>query len=146
MARAAPHYLAPPRPRNRRPRNIAIGGTPLRLERLDRRHGRHAVQRHLDDGRDTAGGGGTRGGVEALPLGPARLVDVHVCVDHARHHHQVRRIVQRTALGQIVEGGDGRDRAVADVQRDGRIPSVVMTRRLRTTNWGFILVGDLPAL
>jgi len=54
---------------------------------VDRR--RQAVQRHVDDRGDPTGGGRPGRGREALPLGAARLVDVHVRVDHAGQQHLV---------------------------------------------------------
>ena len=58
----------------------------LRVERRDRRRGRDAVERHVDERRDAAGRGRARRRVESFPFGPARLVDVHVRVDEAGHH------------------------------------------------------------
>ena len=44
---------------------------------------REAVERHVHDGGDPAGGSGPGGGGEALPLGAAGLVDMHVGVHKA---------------------------------------------------------------
>jgi hypothetical protein len=49
--------------------------------------GGDAVERHVDDRRDPAGGRGTGRAREALPLGAAGLVDVHVGVDEAGQQH-----------------------------------------------------------
>ena len=63
----------------------ARGGAPLGLERRDRRRRRNAVERHVDERRDAAGGGGERRRLESFPVGAARIVDVDVRVDEARH-------------------------------------------------------------
>ena len=49
-------------------------------------------QRHVDDSGDSSSSGGARGALEALPLGPSRLIDVHVAVDQAGHHQQTAKI------------------------------------------------------
>ena len=55
----------------RRPATVVVGGI--------------GVERHVDQRRDAAERGGPGGGGEALPLGAAGLVHVHVGVDHAGH-------------------------------------------------------------
>ena len=67
------------------------GGRPrcLASQRLDRRGRRDAVERHVDDRRDATGRRGAGGAGEALPLGAARLVDVHVGVDQAGQQDDV---------------------------------------------------------
>ncbi len=42
------------------------------------------VERHVAHGRDPAGRRGSCAGDKAFPIGPARLVEVDVAVDHAR--------------------------------------------------------------
>ena len=54
---------------------------------------RVAVQGHVDDGGDAPGEGGPGGGLEALPLGAPRLVDVHVA-------KEVRRLKEAFKLAQ----------------------------------------------
>ena len=66
---------------------------PLGLERRRRRRRRHAVQRHVDDRGYATGRGRPRRGVEALPIGAARLVDVDMGVDDARRHDEVAGVV-----------------------------------------------------
>ena len=61
----------------------------LDLQRLDGAGRREAVERHVEDGRDAAGRRGAGGRREALPLGAAGLVDVHVGVDEAGQQHLV---------------------------------------------------------
>ena len=68
---------------------LAGGDRALGLERGDRRRRRDAVERHVDDRRDAAGRGGAGRAGEALPLGAAGLVDVHVRVDEAGQQHLV---------------------------------------------------------
>ena len=69
--------------------DLSVRGCPLRLERGRVQRRRDAVERHVDDGGHPAGRRGPRRGREALPLGAARLVDVHVGVDQARQQHLV---------------------------------------------------------
>src|SRR4029453_19436381 len=93
--------------------DLALGGLALDLEggHVDGRRDR--VERHVEDGGDPAGGGGPGGRGEALPLGPAGLVDVHVGVDQAGQ--------QDLVVGQ----GDGPLPGQARRQRlDGRPPAV----------------------
>ena len=93
--------------------DLALGGLALDLEggHVDGRRDR--VERHVEDGGDPAGGGGPGGRGEALPLGPAGLVDVHVGVDQAGQ--------QDLVVGQ----GDGPLPGQAGRQRlDGRHPAV----------------------
>ena len=63
---------------------------------------RQAVQRHVEDRRDPAGRCRRGGGGEALPLGPAGLVDVHVRVDQARQQHGVVVEHDRPVRGQLL--------------------------------------------
>ena len=60
--------------------------------------GRDGVQRHVDERGDAAGRGRPGRRAEALPLGAARLVDVHVGVDQPRQQHLV--VGQRDVLGR----------------------------------------------
>ncbi len=80
-----PRYRAPHHPRSRR--RPGTGRARRRAwprRRRDSHRRRQAVERHVDDRGDAAGRGGPGRGREALPVGPARLVDVHVRVDQAR--------------------------------------------------------------
>ncbi len=89
----------------------------------DRRGGRDRVERHVDQGRDAAGGRRARGGPEALPLGAARVVDVHVGVDEAGQQDVVAEVFQagpRRYAGVV--GAYGRDPAVGDLDRGGPGP------------------------
>ncbi len=63
------------------------GGGPLEPQRVGRGGGRHAVERHVDQGGDAAGGSRPGRGREALPIGAARFVDVDVGVDQPRQQH-----------------------------------------------------------
>ena len=90
----------------------------LLLGRGARGRGRDAVERHVDDGRDPAGGRGLGGRAEALPLGAPRLVQVHVRVDDARRDEQLLRVDDGHARrDRRVERGHGADLAALDVQR-----------------------------
>jgi hypothetical protein len=63
---------------------LALAGSKLHLEPLEGGGGRDGIQGHVDDGGDTARGGGLGTRLEALPLGAARLVEVDMCIDQAR--------------------------------------------------------------
>ena len=93
-----------------------VGGLPLDLQRLDRARGRDAVERHVEQRGDAARRGGPGGRREALPLGAAGLVDVHVGVDEAGQQHLV--VGEVDGLGDRVVGLDRGDDAVA--HHDGR--------------------------
>ncbi len=96
------------------------GGGELLLEAGDGGGGRDAVERHVHQGGDAARRRGARGAAEALPLGAAGLVDVHVRVDDAGHDHQVSGVDHRATGGNVVVRGDLGDDAVAHVDGEGR--------------------------
>ncbi len=64
----------------------ALGGANLRIEPLDAGRRRHAVQGHVDQRRDAAGGGRAGRRRETLPIGSTWIVDVDVRVDEPGHH------------------------------------------------------------
>ena len=66
-----------------------VGGLPLDLQRLDRAVGGMLLSGMSSDRGDAARRRGPGGGREALPLGAAGLVDVHVGVDEAGQQHLV---------------------------------------------------------
>ena len=104
------------RPRTRR-RRARCPRADFRLicSAVDRARGRDAVERHVEDGRDAARRRGPGGGREALPLGAAGLVDVHVAVDEAGQQHLV--VGEVDGLGALeprLERLDRDDHAVAD--------------------------------
>ncbi len=95
---------------------------------LERGHGggrRDAVERHVDDGGDPARGRGAGRGLEALPLGAARLVDVHVGVHQPGEQDlvveelddglRVARVVVRRDAGDPAGPDPDRDRCLAAV-------------------------------
>jgi hypothetical protein len=99
---------------------LAGGGLALALQRRRRGGRRHAVERHVDDGGDAAGGGRPGGGVEALPVRAAGLVDVDVRVHEPGQDDRVAGVDHTgAARRRVVEGGDALDHAVADVHRGG---------------------------
>ena len=82
--------------------------------------GRDAVQRHVDDGGDAAGRRRPGGGREALPLGAAGLIDVHVGVHEARHEGLVVGEFDDFGAGEAVaERLDRDDHAAADADFAG---------------------------
>ena len=60
---------------------------------LDGRRHWGAVERHVDQGGDPAGRGGTRRGRKALPLGAPRLIDVYVRIDDAGQDDPIAHIL-----------------------------------------------------
>ena len=76
-----------------------LRGLPLDLQPVDGGGRRDAVERHVEDRRDAARRRGAGGRREALPLGAARLVDVHVAVDEAGQQHLV--VGQVDGLGAL---------------------------------------------
>ncbi len=101
---------------------LALGGLPLGVQAVDRGGRRDRVQRHVDDGGDTPGGGGPGGGGEALPLGAAGLVDVHVGVDQAGQQGGVTEVGQQAVAGrQRAVGGDLLDPPVPDQHVSGAL-------------------------
>ena len=82
------------------------------LECCDGRRRGDAVEGHVDDRRDPACRGGSGRAREALPLGAAGLVDVHMAVHDAGQQHLVgRQIDVRVALQA---GADGLDDTAGD--------------------------------
>jgi hypothetical protein len=73
---------------------------PLDLERLDVDRRRNAVERHVDDGGDTAGRRRAGRGREALPFGAAGLVDVHMGVHQTGHQDLVVAEIHHLRRGQ----------------------------------------------
>jgi hypothetical protein len=98
---------------------LARGGRELAAEVLDRGRRRPAVERHVDDGGRAPGRGRARRRREPLPLGAARLVDVHVRIDEPRHQDQLARLDHGAARGHLVERAHLRDAAPADVNGRG---------------------------
>ena len=86
VAEALRHRAAPERHVDG---DLAVGRRSLDLQGGDAGGRRDGVQRHVDDRRHAAGCRGPGGGGEALPLGAARLVDVHVGVDQPGQQHLV---------------------------------------------------------
>ena len=68
---------------------LVAGDRALLLQRRDRDGRRDAVERHVDDRRDTPGGGSAGGAGKALPVGAPRLVHVDVRVDEPGQQHLV---------------------------------------------------------
>ena len=83
-----------------------------------RRHGR-AIEWHVDQGRDPAGGGGTRGRDEPFPLGSARFVDVYMSINDARQDGKIAHVNNSTGRRQLVWFDDVDDRFARD-QKGGR--------------------------
>ena len=62
----------------------ASGSRELRVERCGIERGGRGVERHVDKERASAGGDRCRAGRQALPVGPSRVVEVHMRVDQSR--------------------------------------------------------------
>jgi hypothetical protein len=83
------------------------GGLALHVQRLHIGRRRDAVQRHVDDRRDTAGAGRAGCAGEALPSGSAGFVHVHMRVDQSREERLV--VVQVNDVSPVHAGVDGLD-------------------------------------
>ena len=81
---------------------------------------RHGVQRHVADRRHPAGQRGPRRGREPLPLGPPRLVDVHVRVHEPGQQGEVAEIDVAVSVKLRVVGVDRFDLFIPNVRR--RLP------------------------
>ena len=112
---------------------LARAGRELGLERRARGGDRQAVERHVDQRGHAAGRGGARRGREALPLGAARLVDVHVAVDQAgRDDHAIADVERASAPACGAARSICVDAAVAHrTGRRGPTAPVTTTRVLR---------------
>src|SRR5580765_3065307 len=95
----------------------------LGLERCRGRRRRHAVQRHVDDRRDATGRRRPRRGVEPLPIGAARLVDMDMGVNDARRDDEVAGVVAIVHIAPVFVRSDASDRSVLDVDR-GRADTI----------------------
>ena len=101
----------------------SASGAPLRVQPVDGRGRRNAVQRHVHQRRHAAGRRRARGGLETFPIGAAWIVDVDVRVDQARQHDVGARIDLARAGPAIRMRADRHDPALAHV--DGRRPHPV---------------------
>ena len=82
----------------------------------------HAVQRHVDERGDASGRRRARPGLEAFPLCPAGLVQVHVRIDEARHEDAAAGIDQPRVRRNVLVRRDGRNALAVDVHRGGGEP------------------------
>ena len=80
---------------------LGLCGLALHLERGDVDGGRNAVERHVDQRRDSPCGSGPRRAGEPLPLGAAGIVDVHMRIDDAGK----QRLVANRARSPAVPSG-----------------------------------------
>jgi len=69
-----------------------------------------AIERHVDEGGETAGGCGTGGSGKAFPFGTAGLVDVGVDVDESGQEGYVTEVFYRDVRGARFEMRVGMDR------------------------------------
>jgi hypothetical protein len=101
---------------------LAFGGLAFDAERGHVDGGRDAVERHVQDRGDSAGGRRAGGGGESLPLGAARLVDVHMGVDQPRQQHLLGAEVHHVGRGQVgVQRFDRNDPTVGDPDPAGHL-------------------------
>ena len=97
---------------------FAVRTAALQRQRRPVDGGRYRVQRHVEDRGDTTCGGRSRRGGETFPLGPSRLVDVHVGVDDAGDQHLVGRQGAMFGAASSTPGlGDRLDKAAAYADR-----------------------------
>jgi hypothetical protein len=89
---------------------------PFGRERGQRGRRGNAVERHVDQGSDAAGGRGARGGRKTFPESSAWLIDVYVRIDQACHHDRAAGVVERAPGRRGFPIGDGGDAAAPYVQ------------------------------
>ena len=89
----------------------------LLLQALDGGRRWNAVERHVHEGRDSPGRGSTRGVFESFPVGPARIVDVDVCIDEARKHDVRSKVELAHTCRPLVVLADRSDSSVAHNNR-----------------------------
>src|SRR4051794_20514537 len=92
----------------------ALRGGALAVERGGVDRGRLGVERHVDGGRRAAGGERAGAGLEALPRGAARVVEVHVGVDHAGEHVEAGGVDLFARRALFERGRDRDDPPVGD--------------------------------
>jgi hypothetical protein len=114
----------------------------LRLQRIDGRRGRHAVERHVDDRRHAARRRGPRRGVEAFPGRASGLVDVDVGVDDAGRHDEIARVVKVGSAGHVAVLRDAADSASFDVDRRG-FHAVGHDDAAASNDHAFVTIGSL---
>jgi len=120
---------------------------PLERERVDIAGRRDAVERHVDDRRHPARGGGGRRAGKPLPLGASGVVDVDVRIDQPGQQHLVRpdldhpigadRIVRSPQVADVT------DPAVIDGDTHARAPSGVTACGARISSW--VIADRTPA-
>ena len=95
-----------------------LGARALVVQRLDRRRRGDAVERHVQNGRDTPGDGRARSRLEPFPLGATGLVYVDVGIDQSRHDHSIAGIVDVNSRSCLFRACDTDDTTFTHM--DGR--------------------------
>jgi hypothetical protein len=107
---------------------LPAGHLALDLQRGHVDGGRQRIERHVHDRRDAAGRRGAGGRGEALPLGAAGLVDVHVRVDDPGQEYLVAGEHHLADVGptveRCVEGQHGLDPLAVHENRGGTFGTV----------------------
>ena len=89
---------------------LAARGRQLCMQSIESGCGGYRVERHVHDRGHTPGRSRARRSRKTFPLSPARLVDMHVAVDEARHHDRVfagfDNLATRRSLCKSSEGAD----------------------------------------
>ena len=80
---------------------------------------RDAVERHVHEGCDAAGGSGLGRCLKALPLGAAGLVDVDVRVDKAGQQKGIAKVAQGAGRRRFAPTEDCSDAPILHQQRSG---------------------------
>ena len=106
--------------------DVAVGGGALCIEGGEIQGFGDAVEGHVDEGGDAAGGSGLGGGGEAFPVGAGGevwgcdgIVDVDVGVDEAGEEDEVGIVVEGGASWEVVPVRYGGDAAVCGVDGAG---------------------------
>lgn len=86
---------------------LVLSSTNLLMETSYRGSRRDSIEWHIHDGGHATKGSGLRAGIEAFPLSPAWLVQVHMGVHQSGHEHIGGIIPVRVAFGKFRGGSYG---------------------------------------
>src|SRR5258708_7123193 len=74
-----------------------VNGIEFLFERVQGGGDGNAVERHINNGGDAAGGRGPCGGNEAFPFGSPGLIDMDMAIDQSGNHDQITCVLDSNA-------------------------------------------------